>query len=373
MRKLISVIVPVFNAAEYLHSCIESILNQSETDFELLLINDGSTDRSEEIILSYSDSRIKYVKQINQGVAVTRNLAIDMAKGNYIVFQDADDISVPSRFDILKRHFFSDSVGLVHSDVLLIDSDDKPVGYYSNRNIDRKRALRYFFKIGTPICGGTVMVRREVFRDVRYDPALKIGEDNDVLSKITQDWDSIHVPEPLYLYRRHGNNSAREIRYDMVFAHVQKLLEVYSLQELIPEINWNNGDYGNNQARALSIISLFLKRRGMYLHVENWRKAAEDKASEADSKHFIEGITFIIEEDYAKALKAFQLCNAHDHIVENYKGECYALLREVQDAVHCFLESLNISPAYSEPIDNLKGLGGLSNFNMGDITWLKFR
>jgi glycosyltransferase involved in cell wall biosynthesis len=177
------------------------------------------------------------VKQINQGVAATRNLAIDMAKGNFIVFQDADDISVPSRFEILKRHFISDSVGLVHSDVLLIDSDNKPVGYYSNRNLDRKHALRYFFKIGTPICGGTVMVRREVFRDVRYDPALKIGEDNDVLSKITQVWDSIHVPEPLYLYRRHGNNSARETRYEAVFAHVQKFLEDYSLQELISELN----------------------------------------------------------------------------------------------------------------------------------------
>jgi glycosyltransferase involved in cell wall biosynthesis len=322
-------------------------LNQSEVNFELLLINDGSTERREEIILSFSDSRIRYVKQINQGVAVTRNLAIDMAKGNFIVFQDADDVSVPSRFEILKRHFISDIVGLVQ--------------------------LRYFFKIGTPICGGTVMARREVFRNVRYDPALKIGEDNDVLSKITQVWDSIHVPEPLYLYRRHGNNSARETRYEAVFAHVQKLLEEYSLQELIPEINWNNGDYGNNQARALSIISLFLNRRGMYLHVETWRKATEDRASEADSKYFIEGITHMIEKDYAQALKAFQLCKVHDHIVENYKGECFALIRETQDAVHCFLKSLKVCPSYEEPIDNLKGLGGLSNFNMGDITWLKFR
>jgi glycosyltransferase involved in cell wall biosynthesis len=317
VEKLISVIVPVFNGAEFIHSCIESVLKQSENNFELLIINDGSTDHSEEIILSFSDPRIRYVKQDNQGVAITRNRAINMAKGNFIVFQDADDISVPSRFEILKRHFISDSVGLVHSDVLLIDIDDRPVGYYSNRNLDKTRALRYFFKIGTPICGGSVMARREVFRDVRYDSSLSIGEDNDILSRITQVWDSVHVPEPLYLYRRHGFNSVRETRYDAVFAHVQKFLEEYSLQELIPELDWDNGEHRNNEARALGIISLFLHRRGMYLHVENWRKTAEERASEADTMQFIEGITYMIEGDYSQALIAFQLCKTNDHILEN--------------------------------------------------------
>jgi hypothetical protein len=81
----------------------------------------------------------------------------------------------------------------------------------------------------------------------------------------------------------------------------------------------------------------------------------------------------MIEQDYTQVLKAFQLCKVQDHIVENYKGECFAFIRETQDAVHCFLKSLKICPSYEEPIDNLKGLGGLSNFNMGDITWLKFR
>jgi glycosyltransferase involved in cell wall biosynthesis len=77
---MISVIIPVYNAGEFIHSCIESMLNQTERDFELLLINDGSSDNSEEIILSFADPRIRYVKQINQGVAITRKKAITMAK-----------------------------------------------------------------------------------------------------------------------------------------------------------------------------------------------------------------------------------------------------------------------------------------------------
>lgn len=372
VKKLISVIVPVFNAGEFLYFCIESVLNQSEENFELLIINDGSTDRSEEIILSFSDPRIRYVKQDNQGVAIARNRAIEIAKGDFIVFQDADDISVPSRFEILKRHFIADSIGLVHSDVLLIDIENKPIGYCSNRNLDKNRAMRYFFKTGTPVTGASIMVRREVFRHVQYDPFLKIGEDNDVLSKITKAWDSIHVPEPLYLYRRHYNNSVNKIRYHTVFAHIQKFLDEYSLQELVPELDWNNEEHNNNEARALSIISLFLYRRGMHAHVENWRKAAEDRVTGEEEKHFIEGVTYMIKKDYSQALKAFQSCRIIDHIVENYKGECFAFKGELLKASNCFFNALKMSPNYGEPMDNLKGLGGLTKFNIGDTTWMKF-
>lgn len=372
LRDLISVIMPVHNAEPFIGACIESIIKQTESNFELLIINDGSTDQSEQVILSFNDPRIRYIRQVNQGVAATRNLALDIAQGDYIVFQDADDLSVPSRFAVLKRQFISDTVGLVHSDVLLIDKDHHPVGYYSNRNLDKKRALRYFFKIGTPICGGTVMARREVFQHLRYNPELKIGEDNDILSKITQKWNSIHVPEPLYLYRRHGFNSARDTRYDSVFAHVQKFLDEYSLEELVPELPWDSGTRSGNEARALAIIALFLHRRGMYLHTENWRVSAEKRAVEQDTLHFVQGITSMIKRQYSQALESFNQCSGNDPIVENYKGECYAFMRDGQSAIRCFLKALDLNPDYEEPLDNLKGLGGIANFNIGDITWQKF-
>jgi len=102
-QPLISVIMPVFNGEKYLSLAIESILEQTFTDFEFIIINDGSTDDSEKIILSYQDRRIRYIKnKENLNIGRTLNKGIDLAKGKYIARMDCDDISLPNRFE---RHF----------------------------------------------------------------------------------------------------------------------------------------------------------------------------------------------------------------------------------------------------------------------------
>lgn len=90
---LVSIIVPVYNASKYLYRCLESILNQTFRDFELILINDGSTDNSLEILREYEakDSRIVVIDKPNEGVSAARNLGIEIAKGEYIMFCDSDD------------------------------------------------------------------------------------------------------------------------------------------------------------------------------------------------------------------------------------------------------------------------------------------
>lgn len=87
----ISIIVPIYNAEKYLHKCIKSLLNQTKKELEFILINDGSTDNSEQIIKKYKDKRIKYFKNKNQGIGKTRNFGIDKATGKYIMFLDSDD------------------------------------------------------------------------------------------------------------------------------------------------------------------------------------------------------------------------------------------------------------------------------------------
>ena len=97
----ISVILPVFNGEAYLRESIDSILNQSFTDFELLIINDGSTDRSQEIINSYPDTRIKLIHNpINLGLVDALNVGIDKTCGTYLARQDQDDISEPNRLQL---------------------------------------------------------------------------------------------------------------------------------------------------------------------------------------------------------------------------------------------------------------------------------
>ena len=94
----VSVLLPVYNAEKYLQEAIDSILRQTFTDFELLLINDGSTDGSEEVIRQYHDDRIVYIKNDgNKGLIYTLNRGIEAAKGTYIARMDADDVSLPER------------------------------------------------------------------------------------------------------------------------------------------------------------------------------------------------------------------------------------------------------------------------------------
>ncbi len=87
----ISIIVPIYNAEKFLVECIESLLNQTKQELEFILVNDGSTDQTEEIIKKYKDKRIKYFKNKNQGIGKTRNFGIDKATGKYIMFVDSDD------------------------------------------------------------------------------------------------------------------------------------------------------------------------------------------------------------------------------------------------------------------------------------------
>ncbi len=99
---LISVVMPVYNSEKYLEEAINSILNQTFTDFEFIILNDGSTDKTEDIILSYSDSRILYIKnKTNLQIVKTLNKGIELASGKYIARMDSDDISSPERFEKL--------------------------------------------------------------------------------------------------------------------------------------------------------------------------------------------------------------------------------------------------------------------------------
>ena len=100
-EKMISVILPAYNAEKFLREAIDSILGQTYKNFELIVLNDGSTDRTEDIILAYDDPRIRYVKnEKNLKLIKTLNKGIDLAKGEYIARMDADDISLPRRFEI---------------------------------------------------------------------------------------------------------------------------------------------------------------------------------------------------------------------------------------------------------------------------------
>ena len=119
MNKLISIIMPVYNAEKYLNRSIESIMNQTYNNIEIILVNDGSTDNSLEICTSYQekDNRIKLINQANKGVSFARNKGIDEATGDYIMFIDSDDYVEKNMIEDMVSKITEDDIDLVISGI----------------------------------------------------------------------------------------------------------------------------------------------------------------------------------------------------------------------------------------------------------------
>ena len=112
----VSIIVPVYNTAKYLSMCIESLINQTLKDIEIILINDGSTDESESIIKKYKDKRIKYISKKNEGIGKTRNLGIEKTNGEYLAFIDSDDYIESNFCEVMYNKAIKDKCDIVICD-----------------------------------------------------------------------------------------------------------------------------------------------------------------------------------------------------------------------------------------------------------------
>lgn len=201
MKPLVSIIMPVYNGEKYLREAIDSILHQTYDNFEFLIINDGSIDKSEEIIKSYADPRIRYIKnEKNIGLDTTLNNSFQIACGEYIARMDCDDISHPTRIE--KQVAFLES----HPDYDLLGSQ------YLNMNY-----LRMPFEIGAQVldndeikyaiqsvncfCHGAVMLRTSFIREnnIYYEHRFSY-EDYELWTRITQMTKVQNLPEVLYAY-----------------------------------------------------------------------------------------------------------------------------------------------------------------------------
>lgn len=186
----VTVLMPVYNAERYLRDAIDSILAQSFTDFELLIINDGSTDGSVEIIASFSDPRIRVVhNNRNLGLVATLNKGIDLARGNYIARMDNDDISLPKRLEEQVACLDADSsLSVVAVKVTLIDELGREIGSWSSDKYgtDTHEICRNL-PLVCCIAHPGIMARKNVLSSYRYDPAWKNIEDYNLWLRLCAD------------------------------------------------------------------------------------------------------------------------------------------------------------------------------------------
>ena len=177
----ISVIMPAYNAERYIREAIDSILRQTWSDFELIIIDDGSTDSTAAIIAGYTDNRIRFCPNAqNMGVAATLNRGLELACGAYIARMDADDISLPERF--AKQAAYLDA----HPDVTVCGT-----------------AIELFFPCG--IAHPSVMMRRAAILELGgYDPAFNGMEDYELWCRVAEKGKIAVLPEILLRYRIHS-------------------------------------------------------------------------------------------------------------------------------------------------------------------------
>ena len=202
----ISVVMPVYNDAAYLHQAIDSILNQRFNEFEFIIVNDGSTDHTEEIILSYNDERILYLRnEENKGCSYSRSKGMKAARGKYIAAMDGDDISSPDRlklqYEYLETH---PEIGFLGGDLVYFFKDS----WYRHRFFTDPDYIKSFSFFQNTIGSATVMMRRsEVEKhQLYYDPEYENGEDFELFYRALMAGVKISsINELIYYYRQSDN------------------------------------------------------------------------------------------------------------------------------------------------------------------------
>lgn len=231
---LISVIVPAYNIAEYLPRCLDSILNQTYTNLEIIVISDGSTDGTNEIIKEYSekDNRIVPVFKENSGVSDTRNVGLDMATGEYIGFVDGDDFIEPEMYKTLLDNLLENSADISHCGYQMVFPSRTDYYYNTGKKVlqDTQKGIRDLI-VGDYVEPSPCikLYSRSVLNNVRMPKDIKINED--VLFNFyafCNSDKSVYEDKPFYHYiLRKGSASKSKVNDCLLFDPIKVNFEIY--------------------------------------------------------------------------------------------------------------------------------------------------
>lgn len=214
MKPLVSVIIPAYNSADFIADTIESVLTQSFTDFELIVVDDGGTDGQKRVIENFllQDQRIKYLFQENKGVSAARNTGFKHSSGKYIAFLDADDVWLPDNLAVKLEKLQDNDFGLVHSDAIFINEKSGIIpGGLSGREGHLLNDLLSWN--GTQVPGpSSILMKREVLDATGlFDESLSTSADQDFFIRVAARYRIGRVAEVTWKYRIHNANMHKNI------------------------------------------------------------------------------------------------------------------------------------------------------------------
>lgn len=232
----VSVIIPTYNYAHYIEEAIDSVLAQTYKDYEIIVVDDGSTDNTKEVVSKYGP-KIKYIYQENQGLSAARNTGIKNSNGEYIAILDSDDLWLPWKIEKQMKLFEANSgVGLVYSDGFAFGEEgvfddflfEENMNFYRGRVFD-KLLLNNF--IPCP----SALVKRDCFNKVGlFDTSLDACEDWDMWLRISLHYEIDYVNEPLVKHREH--KGSMQTKVEMMEEADLKVLNKIFLQKNVPFI-----------------------------------------------------------------------------------------------------------------------------------------
>jgi len=234
MPPKVSVVMSVYNGERYLREAVNSILDQTFTDFEFIIVNDGSIDNTCAILESYNDSRIVLIhNQENIGLTRSLNKGLTLAQGEYVARMDADDVAIPHRFEkqvaFLEKH---PEIGILGSSCWTIDTNGQGQGVYQMPTNDLQ--IRWTSLLANPFVHPTVMIRRDLLiqNGLKYDEAFQTTQDYELWMRVLKYTRGANLSEPLIRYR---------VRYGITSKHRQAQLRNHdtialrTIQEQLPE------------------------------------------------------------------------------------------------------------------------------------------
>jgi len=274
----LSIIIPIYNTEKYLAECLDSILSQSYTDYELILINDGSDDRSGDICREYAknDSRIVFKEQKNGGVSDARNTGISMAKGDYVIFCDSDDTMVSGALEKIMSYVLEKNYDILMC-TYIMDFEDgsepfaEEIAFCEEKHNSMCRIISEYVKGIVPWSACRNVIRRRIIEEnnIRYDENYSCAEDCDFYFKICRFSASFgSINQPIIKYRAAREDSTSNT-YSIV--NIESISLVYEKWQ-----NFFKENYGNE---AEAILASFAEHY-FYLILNVAKQENSDKVLE---------------------------------------------------------------------------------------------
>lgn len=348
---MISIIIPTYNCEKFVEQALQSVFNQTCKDFEIIVVDDGSTDETKMVLAPYMN-KIRYEYKSNGGVASARNYGLSLAQGDYIAFLDADDVYKPGKLEKQLRLFQNDpAIDVVYNDVEVADEHLQYISTLKSEGAYEAKEDFFCMLLVRQIVPGpaSIMLKREcIDRGIQYPEQYKNAEDYQFIIDLASHYQFKYLAEPLYIYRRHsGNLTNSHLQQLASDVSIVKDLGIERIQEIVQNSKFN-------QMKKKFILAK------IYMKIQEWERAEAllTKLTKQDNEPhiwFYMGNCYYMRKKFTEAACAYEkaIHQASD-MAEAYNnlGAVYGKLQHFNKAKQQFENALAIRKGYMDAMYN---------------------